>query len=1229
MANSPLLQIPQLAPNQSNKEVTINDGFSILERSLNDIRRIDMTDGDVSLNIIDYTRAFLFELTGHSVPRTLTIPDSTRLFGVFNEGASAVTIHSFESVGFSAVIPSGSFCVLFNNGEDVRIISDSAASGQVSAFLSLPDTPNSFEGQAGRALVVNSNEDGMVFGTISVNFTGLTDTPNTYATRRGQTLRVNQNQTGLEFAQYLDTFNKLSDTPADYIGHAGRMVTVNTSETGLVFEDIPEPVIMATRILDLPNGDFELNNFDNWLLPSTSGTTWQVGESYEFIGPADGNYLAYFERGQGTEPTAIGYEIDLTSQAYPEELDDIAELVVYVSMASMTEDLGNIEVEFYDESDDFISADESPQYAATVEMIERFYRLDIPAGARKAMVYLKAEKNPEVSDPEFEEDLTFAYDGLKAELKLTVDQINSFIQLFDVPLNYEGQSGKMVVVNGNESGLIFQDAPAIRNTLIDLLDTPATYSGMANRYLRVNVDATGITFATPSFLDSSNVPNSFSGHSGKVLRVNAGENQVIFSDYTLGSLTNVEMDPAPVEGNALVYDSLAQRWRPGEAGGSADYPPFDGNAGYVLTVNAGEDGVEWKPGGGGSAVYPNMANHAGHVLSVNAGEDGVQWADVVEVVKGSYEEAETSASLIQSAISTESTYNASFVNTPTEGNWIVAIVFWQTASPNTAAGWSVANNISTGSRIKSTVYYKRAVASESTAQSPISSGADFGYLVLFEIRCNHDDFMEDVAQIIVAETDATFVSPWIADPVTVDPKTLGVLAIVTREGGSTTLGLGSVWSTIEMKKAVTGNRDIIIGSLNSINGGSYTPRLIVSGGTITEAGYVFIAFKEHEDTVRMGGITLNDVTNVNAASPEQGQALVYDAETEEWVAGNSGLDYFGDYIQTDHTLIWDSIEPDTNFTWSTTAGAGVLLSDPEVESDYVLKMPAITHNQTTEGVMTFTAYDKGQPNFFIRYRVSSESNYDWFEVYIDDVRVVRVSGAGSWTEYSDTLPAGEHELKILYTKDGSTNREDDTAYISLVKVLGEEDIHYGKGVIVNHDGQKWFSLVDGATGIPGRSNQWEALSSGGALSELSDVEMVVEPVEGNALIYDSNTGKWVPGTGFGNISSEFDIALYVTGEPEPDNVLARYVASREFTLVAGLEDSYAYADVPPDSNVAFLIRKNGVTIGTLTFPYSENVGVFSFPNNVSFAAGDRFTFLSPLNTYNIADIAITIAGSRQ
>jgi len=63
------------------------------------------------------------------------------------------------------------------------------------------------------------------------------------------------------------------------------------------------------------------------------------------------------------------------------------------------------------------------------------------------------------------------------------------------------------------------------------------------------------------------------------------------------------------------------------------------------------------------------------------------------------------------------------------------------------------------------------------------------------------------------------------------------------------------------------------------------------------------------------------------------------------------------------------------------------------------------------------------------YRVSSEANYDFFDVYVDSVRVVHVSGAGSWTQYSTTLGAGNHDIRWQYTKDGSQVGGSDTAWL--------------------------------------------------------------------------------------------------------------------------------------------------------------------------------------------------------
>ncbi len=148
------------------------------------------------------------------------------------------------------------------------------------------------------------------------------------------------------------------------------------------------------------------------------------------------------------------------------------------------------------------------------------------------------------------------------------------------------------------------------------------------------------------------------------------------------------------------------------------------------------------------------------------------------------------------------------------------------------------------------------------------------------------------------------------------------------------------------------------------------------------------------------------------------------------------------------------------------------------------------------------------------------------------------------------------------------------------------------------------------------------------LEDIGDVEFPDLPVDGNSLIYDATLGKWVPGAGFGNIATEFDIALFITGTPDPDAVAVRYITAREYKLEVDLPLSFAHADTPPDAPIEFSIQKNGVEIGKITFGYGENDGVFTFENAVPFNPGDRLSVVSPLSLQNIEDISITFAGSR-
>ncbi|WP_113155958.1 DUF2793 domain-containing protein [Nitratireductor sp. OM-1] len=162
----------------------------------------------------------------------------------------------------------------------------------------------------------------------------------------------------------------------------------------------------------------------------------------------------------------------------------------------------------------------------------------------------------------------------------------------------------------------------------------------------------------------------------------------------------------------------------------------------------------------------------------------------------------------------------------------------------------------------------------------------------------------------------------------------------------------------------------------------------------------------------------------------------------------------------------------------------------------------------------------------------------------------------------------------------------------------------------------------------GVQNKWLPNTPSSTLDALTDVTFPSSPVAGNSLVYDGDLGKWVAGAGFGNVATEFDISVFVTGTPDVEVSAFSYIAAREYVLPTGLIGSFAHADQAPDAQVTFSIQKNGVEIGLLVFAYGENQGSFTFLADVTFAPGDRLTLVAPITVQNIADITITFAGSR-
>ena len=133
---------------------------------------------------------------------------------------------------------SGDLFVIVRNGQ-LQKVNRAALEAYIKelspgTLLSLTDAPNSYVGQQGKALVVNSTEDGMVFEPATAgNLLSLTDTPASYGAQAGKLLVVNTAENAMEF---IDNFLiQLGDTPSSYTGASEKILRVNTGATAVEF----------------------------------------------------------------------------------------------------------------------------------------------------------------------------------------------------------------------------------------------------------------------------------------------------------------------------------------------------------------------------------------------------------------------------------------------------------------------------------------------------------------------------------------------------------------------------------------------------------------------------------------------------------------------------------------------------------------------------------------------------------------------------------------------------------------------------------------------------------------------------------------------------------------------------------------------------------------------------------------------------------------------------------
>lgn len=99
------LNLPQVASNQNQKEVTINDQAFALDAAITEAFTVDLSSGGVTLTAAQFTRNVLFILEGAAQPETVTLPEIKRLFAVANASSEDVDL---EVDAVSVTVPAGS-----------------------------------------------------------------------------------------------------------------------------------------------------------------------------------------------------------------------------------------------------------------------------------------------------------------------------------------------------------------------------------------------------------------------------------------------------------------------------------------------------------------------------------------------------------------------------------------------------------------------------------------------------------------------------------------------------------------------------------------------------------------------------------------------------------------------------------------------------------------------------------------------------------------------------------------------------------------------------------------------------------------------------------------------------------------------------------------------------------------------------------------------------------------
>lgn len=153
----------------------------------------------------------------------------------------------------------------------------------------------------------------------------------------------------------------------------------------------------------------------------------------------------------------------------------------------------------------------------------------------------------------------------------------------------------------------------------------------------------------------------------------------------------------------------------------------------------------------------------------------------------------------------------------------------------------------------------------------------------------------------------------------------------------------------------------------------------------------------------------------------------------------------------------------------------------------VLRFPPLPGEQAASTGLALSFTSTATFNeYAIRYRVNAE-NSDKLKVSIDGgPSVINIGGEQvAYTDFTGTVVPGTHTMGLLYSRDSSIVRGDDTVYISSIRLPVAEEKVYHYGDTVTHNGKTYLCAKEGSIATPGTNAEWIEFavpSSGGGTS---------------------------------------------------------------------------------------------------------------------------------------------------